>query len=129
VRAAALVFVVFALFAALAGACGDPAAHLFSARLYDAQRGCLGAAAQAIDVISGGGSGGACAPVCLVAPGDDGGSAVYVSTDCPPYPHGAAVEDADAAADPADPCAGALAAFNAGTTCTDAGAADASPEQ
>jgi hypothetical protein len=106
-------------------ACDNPGVHVYSAFGYDAQGRCVDPSSTALDVVSGPSTGNDCAPTCIVGSGQ-----VYVSTVCPPYPPGYGVEAADSGIAPSDPCAAALAAYAAQTTCGaasgDDGGADAS---
>jgi hypothetical protein len=120
--AAAVAAVAAVAIAAAAGTgCDDPSQHVYSGQLYDPQAQCVSGSSSALDVIAGAATGDTCAPACLVAL--VASSQVYVSTVCPPYPPAFTVEAADATSGVSDPCAAALAAFAAGTTCgADAGA-------
>ncbi len=100
----------------LAAACHDePEVHIYSGQLFEGQRRCLEPSPTALDILSGPGAP-ACAAACLVE-----SALVYVSSECPPYPPGFAVEMQDAAVDAADPCAAALHAFRAGIACDGGG--------
>jgi len=91
-------------------ACTDDGTHAFVGRLYVEARDCLGTSSS-LDVVAGGDPG-TCAAVCLIQPRAEGGRAVYVSTECAPYP---APDWNVASADPA--CARALAALTRNDTC------------
>jgi hypothetical protein len=108
--------------------CDEPSVHIYSGQLYEQAAGCLDPS-TGIDVISGQSTGDNCPPACLVAT-SNGQTFVYVSTVCPPYPPGFATEQADAAADPNDPCVGAFAALQSGAVCSAQadGGADATAE-
>jgi len=93
----------------LAAACCSDGTHIYSGRLYRDDRTCL-ATTSSIDVISGDDPG-TCAPVCLVQKSGDGGTAVYVSTMCAPYPPGHETNGQDPR------CAGAFAALSRDDTC------------
>jgi hypothetical protein len=101
---------VGALAAVVATACNDVQTHVYSAQLYEQSSDCLDDYA-AIDVVTGGSGSARCAPVCLV-----GSGAYYVSTMCPPYPAALTASDPDAAPDPL--CTAALAAADAGKSCS-----------
>jgi hypothetical protein len=122
-----------ALLGALA-ACQDPTGHVYTAQLFERDRGCLDPS-TAVDVIDGAGAATLCGPVCLLQASPDGGVATYVSPLCPPYPQGFDGSGHDPS------CAAALAAFGRGDVCqadggsthplADAGldgSADATPE-
>lgn|GEM_PF-1326601 len=68
-------------------ACDDVRAHIYAARLYEPDRGCLDPPSS-IDVVDGDDPGLGCALTCLASvPVDAGDPAmIYVSTMCPPYP-------------------------------------------
>jgi hypothetical protein len=70
----------------VAAACGETS-HVFAGRLFLDPPGCMGASSS-IDVVSGDPPKLPCAATCLVQPLGDGGSAIYVSTMCAPYPFG-----------------------------------------
>ncbi len=83
---AALLLLAVASVVMAAWACSGARSHVFPAQRYVAERRCLLSAAS-IDVVDGKDTGGGCALKCLVAPPEeDAGRAVYVSTQCPPYP-------------------------------------------
>jgi len=67
----------------LGAASCDDGTHVYSASQYDPAHQCLGPA-QTLDVVSGGDPGSGCALKCLVS--TSGGGAIYVSSQCPPYP-------------------------------------------
>lgn len=90
-------------------ACDDPGTYLLVGRFYLEKRDCLGTSST-IDAISGDGPK-PCPATCLVQKDYDGGTAVYVTATCGPYP-----PDLDPAG--TDPrCAKALAAFERNDTC------------
>ena len=93
---------------ALAAACSDINNHLLEGQQYEPGGACL-TAPTVIDDLPGSDPGDNCAPECLLVPAE-GGSAVFITTTCPPYPGYPAPERQDAAHDAADPC---LAAFTA----------------
>lgn len=97
-----------AVVACILHACGDPS-HVYEGRLYRDDRDCLGTPSS-VDVVTGDDPG-TCAPVCLVQRTFDGGRAYYVSTMCPPYPHGFDASGTDPV------CPDALAAFERNDTC------------
>jgi hypothetical protein len=89
--------------------CGDSGTYLLVGRFYLERRDCLGTSST-IDAIGGDGPN-ACAPTCLVQKAYDGGTGVYVTNTCGPYP-----PDLDASG--SDPrCAKALAALQRNDTC------------
>lgn len=91
-------------------ACDNDGTHTYVGRLYVEARDCLGTSSS-LDVVSGGDPG-TCPAVCLVQPRAEGGRAVYVSTECAPYP----APDWDVSG--ADPqCVRALAALIRNDTC------------
>jgi hypothetical protein len=108
--------------AAAGAACHDPGEHVYSGQLFDPQARCVAAAPSALDVLAGAATGDSCAAACLVA-----SSQVFVSRGCPPYPPGFSVEAADATTGASDPCAAALEAFAAGTTCGADAATESGP--
>ena len=90
--------------------CQNDGTHTYVGRLYVEARDCLGTSSS-LDVVSGGDPG-TCPAVCLIQPRAEGGRAVYVSTECPPYP----APDWDLSG--TDPkCALALAALGRNDTC------------
>ena len=90
--------------------CKDDGTHVYVGRLYLEARDCLGTSSS-VDVVSGDDPG-TCAPICMIQPRAEGGRAVYVSTECPPYP----APDFDLSG--TDPiCARALAALGRNDTC------------
>jgi hypothetical protein len=89
--------------------CDDVNVHILSGNQYDEAAGCV-TASQAIDVAEGPSNGDNCSPQCLVSSGNEQ-TYVYVTTVCPPYPGDYTSEPLDAAEDSADPCFGALAAY------------------
>ncbi|MDB4941846.1 MAG: hypothetical protein JWP97_1380 [Labilithrix sp.] len=94
--------------------CKGDGTHVYQGRLYVEARDCLGTLSS-VDVV-GGDETGECAPVCMVQPRAEGGRAVYVATQCPPYPQ----PDFDfSGTDPA--CAKALAALTRDDTCVSDG--------
>lgn len=75
-----------ALGAALVLACGGPNSHVLSGRRYLADRDCV-EALSSVDVVEGPDPGRTCAPICIVGQSPLlVGPAVYVTTQCPPYP-------------------------------------------
>jgi hypothetical protein len=70
-----------------------------------------------IDVVDGPDPSAPCDPLCVVVPSSEGGIAVYVSTECGPYPPAADTSGASPG------CARALAAYNRNNTCADDGGA------
>ncbi|CAN5924353.1 hypothetical protein BH11MYX4_BH11MYX4_00400 [soil metagenome] len=90
--------------------CKDDGTHVYVGRLYVEGRDCLGTSSS-VDVVSGDDPG-TCDPICMIQPRAEGGRAVYVSTECPPYP----APDFDLTGK--DPiCARALAALGRNDTC------------
>ena len=86
--------------------------HILSGNQYFASSRCV-TASEGVDVVQGPSNGDNCSPQCLVATGDDS-TFVYVDDAvCGPYPGDYTQEALDAAADAADPCFGALGAYNA----------------
>ena len=104
--------------AAMAG-CDDGASHIYAARIFEVDRGCLDDYG-AVDVVSGGEPSSTCAPVCLTNAGT-----TYVSKVCPPYPPLFGVESADAASN--DTCAAAFAALARGDSCLPDGGGSTHP--
>ena len=86
-RARPALFVAASLLVAAVACSGGT--HPYSARGFDASRGCL-LPTTGVDVIEGADNGLGCARKCLVGPprSDGNGRAVYISTACPPYPPG-----------------------------------------
>jgi hypothetical protein len=93
-------------------ACDDaPESHQYIAMLYepgatDGALGCL-EPSVALDVVPGEDGNMLCAPACLVASTSGGGSQIYVSTMCAPYPGALDTTGTDPG------CPGALAAWQA----------------
>jgi hypothetical protein len=116
---------------AAAAACSSIDNHLLFGQQYDPAAGCL-EPAQAIDDVAGSDPG-SCAPACLLAT-EEGGSVVFITTTCGPYPPYLTQEPADAATSAGDLCKGAFAAYTRGAVCgPDAatmpeGGLDAGPE-
>ena len=102
--------------------CKGDGTHVYVGRLYLEARDCV-ATSSSIDVVSGGDPG-TCFAVCLIQPRAEGGRAIYVSTECPPYP----APDWDVSG--SDPkCALALAALGRNDTClSDGGTTQPSPD-
>lgn len=100
-------------------ACDEPDVHILTGQLYDAAKACVGES-SGVDVAQGGSTGDNCNPACLTINSGDA-NAIYVTTVCPPYPGDYAVEYADEAGSPSDPCTGAFAAYavyeDSGVTC------------
>lgn len=105
-RLAATGLAVAALAAAFELACGGPDSHVLSGRRYLADRDCV-EGLTSVDVVEGPDPGRECDPQCIVgqSPLLDGGSAIYVTTQCPPYPPTFDLSGSNVA------CPGALAAF------------------
>lgn len=102
------------LLGASALACEDFGPRVYTARLFQADPGCLEAYAP-IGLVQARDIGAQCEPVCLRL-----GAALYVSTLCAPYPAEVSLEGADT-----EECAAALAALGASASCDEASAADA----
>jgi hypothetical protein len=104
--------------AAVAGAvaCSDINNHLLEGQQYIASGACL-TPQSVIDDLPGSDPGDDCPPECVTAPMQGGGTAVFITTTCPPYP-GYSVELPDAGHGAGDPCVGAFAAYEAGTICS-----------
>jgi hypothetical protein len=98
---------------AVAGAvaCSDIDNHLLTAQEYYPGNNCL-TVPEVIDDLTGSDPGDNCAPECLLVPQQGGGNAVFITTECPPYPGYNSVELQDAAKDAADPCVGAFAVYD-----------------
>ncbi len=116
-RALLLAMAAAGLVVGAVGACNNTASHIFIARQYDPKNQCV-EPSEGIDVVDGPAPTVGCTAACLTNPNGD----VYVSGMCPPYPFGDTVVGGDAG--DAGPCAPALAAYGANTTC-DAGISDA----
>jgi hypothetical protein len=103
--------------------CDDVNVHILSGQQYTPASatlpGCI-AASAGVDVVAGQSTGDNCSPECVYL-SQGTLTAVYVTTVCPPYPGDYTTEELDAASSDADPCFGALAAYNAyeadGYTC------------
>ena len=104
-------------------ACDDGSYYLFDGSEYDPTQDCLEPSSE-IDVFQGNDPGASCNPICIVEPitaidsnGDpqDGGLAVFISTECGPTPPGTDTT----ATNPL--CVPALAAFNRDALCLDGG--------
>ncbi|MFO0678167.1 MAG: hypothetical protein U0169_16650 [Polyangiaceae bacterium] len=82
-------------------ACNDgPTVHTYAGRPYDVANDCLGTSGV-LDILDGPaaetGSSTTCDAVCLVGPAaSDGGTEVYVSAQCPPFPPGFDAQGSDA---------------------------------
>ena len=103
-----------------AAACSDIDNHLLEGQQYSPSGACL-TPPEVIDDLSGSNPGDNCTPECLTVPQPGGGTAVYITTTCPPYPNYPAPELPDAARDAADPCVGAFSVYFAdggGAVCT-----------
>jgi hypothetical protein len=104
-------------------ACDDVSVHILSGQQYmPATTGvpaCV-TASEGVDVVAGPSTGDNCSPECFYM-SDGTETVVYVTTVCPPYPGDYTTEALDAATGDADPCLGALAAYEAyeadGYTC------------
>jgi hypothetical protein len=108
--AIAIVGVAAGIAAATTAACSVDAEHIFASRAFEASLMCLDPY-TAIDVVSGGDTGGGCTPVCLENAGE-----YSISQQCPPYPPLFVIGTLDAGdADPS--CTAAFAAFARGDTC------------
>jgi hypothetical protein len=101
-------------------ACNEENVHIFSAHRFDPTRSCLEDPVS-IDVINGGSTGNNCSPECLTTTGQCGLPAIFVSTQCPPFPPGYITESQGQVTSAGDPCAAAFAAFNRGASLVDAG--------
>jgi len=100
--------------------CDDVSVHILSGQQYTSGNpGCVTSSAG-VDVVAGPSTGDNCSPECIYATGNSQ-TLVYVTTVCPPYPGDYTTEALDAAEGDADPCFGALAAYeafeDAGTVC------------
>lgn len=73
--------------AAVAASCGG-GSHIYGGYSYDTVHDCLGAIVT-LDILDGDDPGANCAAKCLKPTllGPDAGDVVYVSLECPPYPH------------------------------------------
>jgi hypothetical protein len=96
--------------------CNDSGSHIYAGAAYDPTLGCLDPLTS-VDVVTGPEPMTPCGPVCIVAPPEDGGQAVYVSTMCAPYPGYPNV--VEPATNPL--CVPALAAFHRDALCIDGG--------
>ncbi len=104
----------------LVAACDTINNHLLEGQQYSAAGACL-AAPTVIDDLPGGDPGSGCTPACLKVSVYEGGTAVFITTTCPPYAGytSPAPELPDAAHDAADPCVGAFAVyFSDAAACT-----------
>jgi hypothetical protein len=105
----------------LAG-CGDPGSHIFAGGLFEPSRGCIDPP-TAIDVVGGKDTGAGCMALCIVgSAAADAAAPVYVSSTCPPYPHGFELS-ADGGA--SGVCAAALAAYARNDRCLEDGGSSA----
>ena len=68
-------------------ACDRTGTYVYRGRKYDPTKQCL-EAVRSLDVVEATNEPALCVPVCLVQTSYDGGTAVYVSSTCPPYPYG-----------------------------------------
>ncbi len=73
------------LFAVMA--CDRTGTYVYRGRKYDPTKQCL-EAVRSLDVVEATNEPALCVPVCLVQTSYDGGTGVYVSSTCPPYPYG-----------------------------------------
>ncbi len=105
----------------IAVACGSTS-HIYPARRFDRARGCVDPISS-LDVVDGTEPGGLCALVCLVATTGDGGDrAIFVGTECEPYPPFFDVSGSD------PDCVRAMDAFTAGPSClADGGVSEGGP--
>ncbi len=115
----------FALASFALGSCGG-GAHVLEGQRFDPSRGCL-EKTSTLDVLDGPPPAQPCAPLCLLQTTSDGGTALYVSRSCPPFPP----QWDTSAKDPR--CALALAAASRNDSCLSDGGSthppvDASPE-
>ena len=91
-------------------ACGTTS-HVYEGQAYVEGRDCLGTVSS-VEVADGDPAATNCQPTCLVQhTSPDGGTPVYVSTMCPPFPYGFDTNGSDPR------CAPALAAFARRDTC------------
>jgi len=68
-------------------ACDRTGTYVYRGRKYDPTKQCL-EAVRSLDVVEATSEPALCVPVCLVQTSYDGGTGVYVSGTCPPYPYG-----------------------------------------